>query len=129
MLKELGGEVLVDGIMSRQFERRPSHIQAIRGHPCCSVGLLQSEIVRKDHAAIDDTDIVQPEKATLEQVFTAFILPVHPPREVDNEFVKDARQKVTITLSSPSLFSLVERSGRRNVDGRIHVAEGPLVRR
>ena len=40
VLEELAGDVLVGGVVARQFQRDGQHVQAVHGHPAGAVGLL-----------------------------------------------------------------------------------------
>ena len=41
MLEELGGDVLVDGVVLRELERNGEHVEAVHRHPARAVGLVQ----------------------------------------------------------------------------------------
>ena len=58
------------------------------------------------------------------------VLAVHPPGEVQHQLVEDALQEVAVALPAPALLvDLVDPPGGPGMDGRVHVAELPLVGR
>src|SRR6478752_604665 len=85
VLKELRREIFVSGLTLGQFDRRPRHIEAIACHPRGPISLLQCQVRRQSHASVNDTDVVEAEESTLEQVVAFFILPINPPGEVKQE--------------------------------------------
>ena len=60
MLEELGGDVLVDPVVDRQFQRDRQHIQAKHAHPAGGIALLQMPAGRQRLRAIEYADVVQP---------------------------------------------------------------------
>ncbi len=57
------------------------------------------------------------------------ILPIHPPGEIQEQFVKHALQEDAITHTLPLLLDLVDAPGGPRMHGRIHIAERPFVGR
>src|SRR5215831_16138031 len=74
MLEELRGDVLVNGILPSQLQRNRQHIQAVHAHPSRAVRLLDMTACGERRAAIEDADIVQPEKPTLENILAFGVL-------------------------------------------------------
>ena len=80
--------------------------------------------------AVEDPDIVEPEKATLEDVATRRVLAVHPPGEIDQELVEDAFEEGEIAAPPAPIAVDLEHAKRRpGVHRRIGVAEFPFVGR
>ncbi len=69
------------------------HGQAEHPHPGRAVGLLHGAAHGKGGAAVEDADVVEAEEAALEDVLVARVLAVHPPREGQEELVKDALEE------------------------------------
>jgi hypothetical protein len=86
------------------------------------VGLLE-------HAAtgqvrpVDGTDVVQPEKAALEEVVAVGVLPVDPPGEGDQQLVENPGQEIRV----PAAVDGPDLERRPGPHGRVNVAEVPLV--
>src|SRR5271157_5822494 len=79
-------------------------------------------------AAIEDTDVVEAEKATLEHVHAFGVLAVHPPSEVEHEFLKHALKKSAVTFPAGLLFNFVDAPRGPCVNRRIHITKRPFVR-
>ena len=63
MLDELEGDLLVGRVVLAQNQRHLEHALAVERHPGGPVRLFQRAAVGQWLGAIEDTDIVQPEKA------------------------------------------------------------------
>ena len=68
MVEELYGDVFVGGVVIGEPQRHFEHVEAEFRHPGGAVGLFQDIPVRKHRRAVERTDIVEPEKPSLEQV-------------------------------------------------------------
>jgi len=62
--------------------------QAVHRHPARAVGLVQVTAGRQLGAAVEDADVVEPQKAALKNVLPFHVLAVHPPVEVEHQLVK-----------------------------------------
>ena len=60
MLEELAGNVFVDMIVFREFERDAHEIQRIHRHPAGAVGLIEIAAGGQLRAAVKYADIVEP---------------------------------------------------------------------
>ena len=133
MLEELGGNVFINWIVQGQFERDAQEVEAIHGHPARAVGLIDVAAGGQRRAAVEHTDVVEAEKATLENVPPLRILAIHPPGEVQQQLVIDAFQEFEIArvarlpLAALLAVNLKHAPRRPRVDGRVYVAELPLV--
>ena len=125
MLEEGKGVLLVVRVVVGQHEGDLDHVLAVEGHPGGPVGLLQGP-ARGERS--EDADVVEAEEAAREDVAALRILAVHPPVEVEHQAVERALQEREVLAAEVSLH-LVQVQGRPGVDGGIHVAEVPLVRR
>src|SRR5262249_44372060 len=128
MFKKLSGYILVDGIVQGEFQGDAHEVQAVHCHPACSVGLVDETTRGQWSAAIKNTDVIKAEEAALEDVAALRILAIHPPGEVEHQFVEDALQEGEIAAVA-ALFAvdLENAPGRPGVDRRIDVAERPFV--
>ena len=52
---------------------------------------------------------------------------VDPPGEVEHQLVEDALQECAVALAAPATLEVIDPERRPGVDGRVHVAEVPLV--
>ena len=69
--------------MRIRFER-------VHRHPGGAVGLVDVAAGRQRLRAVEDADVVEPEKAALEDVAAVGVLAVHPPGEIQHQLVEDA---------------------------------------
>src|SRR4029453_16852394 len=82
---------------------------------------------RERRAAVEHTDVVEPEETTFEHVSTGGILAVEPPREVDEELLERALQPGDATGAPVPPFRRVKEKRGVGVHRRVHVAEVPLI--
>jgi hypothetical protein len=79
---------------------------------------------------VEHADIVEAEEAALEDVQALRVLAVHPPGEVQQQFVEDALQEIEVARAAVLFAVILEHPhGRPGVHGRIDVAERPFVGR
>ncbi len=106
VLPELAGHIFILGLFGGQFQRDRQHVERIHGHPTGGVGLLDLAAGGKRVASVKYSDVVQAEKSTLEDVHTVGVFAIHPPGEIQQEFVKDALQKSPVAVSASFLSIL-----------------------
>ena len=76
--------------------------------------------------SVKDTNVVEAQKATAEDMFPQQVLAVDPPREVQQQLLKCSRQKQSIPAARrPGI--LVNTPAGPRMNGRIDVAEIPFV--
>src|SRR5262249_32638252 len=80
-------------------------------------------------AAVEDADIVQSEEPAFEHVVAEGVFSVHPPGEIHEQLVKHALQEETIAFAAEGFLDHVDQPGGLAVDGRVDVAEVPLIGR
>src|SRR4029434_1941192 len=80
-------------------------------------------------AAVEDADVVQTEKTALKDVSSLGILAIHPPGEIQQQFLKNPLEKFAVGLAAALFFNFVNAPCRPGVDRRVNVAERPFVRR
>lgn len=106
-----------------------SHIQAIESHPRCSVGLTQATAGRKWLGAIERPNIIQAQKAALEDIVPALVLTINPPSEIQQQFLEDTLEEGKILAAVQFALDLEDPKGGPGVYRRIDIAEIPFVRR
>ena len=126
VLPEFAGNVFVGVVFFCKLHRDCQQIQRVHCHPTGAVGLLDVSAGRKRSAAVEHSDIVQSEKAALEDVHAFGVFAVHPPGEVQQQFVEDAFQELAIPLAVPFFVNLVNAPCGPGVHRRIHIAEVPI---
>ncbi len=129
MLPELAGHIFVRRILARQFQRDGHQVEAIHRHPAGAVGLFDEAAAGQRLAAVEDADVVEPQKSALKDVLALRVLAVHPPGEVQQQLVEDALQELAVGLAAALGFNLVDAPGGPGMHRRIDVAEVPLVGR
>ena len=55
-------------------------------------------------AAVEDADVVQTEKAALKDVSSLGILAIHPPGEIQQQFLKNPLKKFAVGLAAALFF-------------------------
>ena len=98
-------------------------------HPGGAVGLLEVAAGRQRRAAVEDADVVEAEEAALEHVPAVAVLAVDPPGEVEQQLLEDALEQLAVALAADLRLALVGEDRGPGVDGRVDVAEVPLVGR
>src|SRR4051794_19295775 len=68
MLPELAGYVFIRGIFVRKLEGDCQQVEAVHGHPAGSIRLLDESSHRERRTSIEDADVIQSKKSTLEDV-------------------------------------------------------------
>ena len=130
VLEELVREVLVDRIVTREFDRDRQHVERVDRHPRRAVGLRQVAAGRQLRAAVEHPDVVEPEEAALKDVAAGDVLAVHPPGEVEQQLLKDAFEERHVAApAAPLRFDLVDAVRGPRVHRRVDVVERPLVGR
>src|SRR5580658_5573626 len=85
VLKEPEGDFLIHVVVIGQNQRDLQHALAVEGHPCSAVCLIEVSAGRQRSTAVEDTDVVQTEKAPRENVAPLRILTIHPPVEIQHQ--------------------------------------------
>lgn len=106
MLKEFGCNVFVGTSVFRQLQRYVEHAKAVESHPPRTVGLLQNTTSRQGLGAVEQTDVVQTQETTLENVLAIEVFAVHPPRKVEQQFLEYTFEKVEILSAVHFSFNL-----------------------
>ena len=77
--------------------------------------------------AVEHADVVQSEKAALEDVAAAGVLAVHPPGEIQHQLVENALEKGRSPCPFSAAVDLVDAPGGPGMHRRIDVAERPFI--
>src|SRR5205085_2420180 len=123
VLPELARHVLVIIFFKSELERDAEHVEAIHRHPARAVRLLEVAAAGQRRAAIEHSDVVEPEKAALEDVAPLGVLAIHPPGEVDQQFVEYAPEELAIADAAALLLDLVDAPRRPGEHRWIDVAK------
>src|SRR5207302_9991246 len=102
--------------------------EAIKSHPRSAVRLLQKSAGRQRFGAVENADVIEPEKTAREKIVAFVVFAVHPPGEVEQQLLECAFKKSAITLPARTSH-LVNAPGRPGVDGRIHITKSKFVSR
>src|SRR5438270_2814900 len=111
MFEELDSDIFVDRVLPRQFQRDSHQIQGKHPHPAGGIALFKMTAPRKRGAPIENTDIIQSEKAALEDVSPSGVFAVDPPGEVEQKLVKDGFQEGAIALAGVLLLYFINAPG------------------
>ncbi len=98
-------------------------------HPARRVRLLENRASRQLLRSVEQRDVVEPEKAALEDVVALAVDLVDPPGEVDQQLVEAALEERAIGLARADAVHVVDTPDRPRMHRRIEVGELPLVRR
>ena len=123
VLEELERHALVRVVAVGEPERHLEHVEAELAHPGGAVGLLEHAAAGEHRRAVEGADVVEPEEAALEDVVAERVLAVHPPGEVDQQLVEGGGEELEVGAA----VDAEHRERRPRLDGRVHVAEVPLV--
>src|SRR6202041_2132371 len=107
VLPEFAGDVFVGGILRGELHGDGQQVQRVHGHPAGAVGLLDVAAGGKRVTAVEDSDVVEAEKAALENVHTFSVFAVDPPGEIQKKFMEDADQKCAVTAAVALFVDLV----------------------
>ena len=126
MLEKFGGDVFVDRVGLGQFRGDVEHDQAVGRHPGGAVSLLNKIAVAQRLRAVENTDVIEAKKAAGKEIASGGILPVDPPGEVHQQFLKNAFEKTEIARS-PRTGNFINAPRGPGMDGRVHIRKGKFV--
>ena len=127
MFEKLRRDIFVNVIFERELKRNAHHVQAEHSHPARAVALFEMASIGKRVVPIEHANVIEPEKSALKDVVAFRVFAIHPPGEGDEHFVKDRLEKRAIAFAGFFSLDLINAPRRPGEDGRIHVAEIPLV--
>jgi hypothetical protein len=85
--------------MLGQLESNVEHAQAVESHPASAVSLLKDASRGQRLRAVEQTNVVEAQKATFEDVFALGVLAIHPPGEVQQKLLKNSLKEINILTS------------------------------
>src|SRR5215211_5981677 len=77
--------------------------------------------------AIEDTDVVETEKAALKNIHSVCVFAIDPPREIQQQLLKHPLEEDCVAHATSLFFNLVNAPRSPCMNRWIHVAECPLV--
>ena len=127
VFEQLGGRILVDGVVLGQLQGNLQQRQTVGAHPGGAVRLVDVPAGGQHRAAVEHADVVHSQEPALEHVVALFVLAIDPPGEVQQQLVKHPFQKRAIRGAGHAAVDLVDAPRGPGVDRRVDVAERPLV--
>ena len=88
MLYEFEDHLFIVAVMRSEFNGNFQHVLAEQRHPCRAICLFEIATSRQRSAAVENTNIVEAEESSLENILAKPIFTVHPPGEVQQQFVE-----------------------------------------
>src|ERR1700739_4591261 len=119
MLKKFAGDIFISGIVLCKLQRDRQHVQALHTHPASAVGLLEVSAGWQGSGSVKNSDIVETQKAALEDIGAIRIFPIHPPGEIQEQFVKNFFEEPTISDASNAPFDFINAPGSPGMYRRI----------
>src|SRR5437762_904430 len=89
MLEEFASHVFVSHVFFCEFQSNGEHVEAVHAHPTGAVGLLEMAARGKRGGTVEDSDVIEPQEAALENVGAVGVLAIHPPGEIQKQVMKD----------------------------------------
>src|SRR6266403_2130278 len=89
VFEELGCDIFVNVIFTREFDRNSHQIQRKHSHPAGAIALFKMAAIGERFIAIEDSDIIEPEESALKDIITFGIFAIHPPGKGEQKFVED----------------------------------------
>src|SRR5215472_3598911 len=127
MFEKLQRQLFVSRIVPRQLDSDLEHGLGEQRHPRRTVCLVHLAAGWQRRTAVEHPDIVEPEKAGLEDVTPARVLSVAPPGEVGEELLEHVPEEPRVAGAAiTSLVHLVDEKGSPRMHWRIHIAKLPL---
>src|SRR5215469_3117703 len=117
MFKELEGQALVGLGFYGKLESNTHQVETEHAHPAGGVRLLQYRPSRQLVAAIYHRDVIQPQKAAFKDVISRAVDLVHPPCEVDQQFMEALLEELAVAFPRSTLLR------------GIHAPDGPCMHR
>ena len=90
MLIKFIADLFVLRLFLGEFQCHFQHAEAVKRHPSRAIGLLENASVGNGGAAIEDSDIVQPQEASFEDIVAKGVFAIDPPSKVEHKFLEDA---------------------------------------
>lgn len=127
MLKELGGNILIDATMLCKLKGNVQHGKAVECHPAGAVSLFKDTTRGQWLGAVEETDIIESQEATFKDIFTVCIFSVYPPRKVKQKLLEDSLKKINILAAIQLSLNLERSEGGPGVYWRVDIAKIPFI--
>src|ERR1700733_6300430 len=88
MIDKLFSHGFVKAVVGRQLYGDLQHVLAEQGDPRRAICLLQVAAGGQSRAAVEDADVVQPQKATFEEIVAKAVFAIYPPAEIQHQLGK-----------------------------------------
>src|SRR5690606_16171940 len=85
--------------------------------------------VLKDHVSVEGSNIIKTQKSSPKYIIAVFILPVYPPRKIEQQFLKHTFKKRDVGTAVYFFIDIINAESRPCVYGRIYITEIPLIGR
>src|SRR5262249_50900643 len=121
MFKEFGGEPFVSTVFFCQLQRDAHQIQTEKSHPAGGIRLFENGSAGKFFAPINDSDVVEPEKASFKNIISLAVDLVHPPGKVNHQFVKTLFEKQPVALTRAFFLYAVNAPTSPGVHRRVKI--------
>src|SRR5256714_3631278 len=127
VFEELGRDVFVNVIFTRELDRDAHQIQRKHCHPTRAIALFKVAAIGERGAAIEYADVIKPKEPAFENIFAFGIFPIHPPGKGEKQFVEDRFQKCAVAFTGLFALDLEDTPSRPPDHGWINIAEVPFV--
>src|SRR5580704_2546137 len=126
VLPEFAGNIFINGVLFGQQKGGSKHVFGESSHPACAIRLSKQVALRK-FVAIEYTNVIHPQKSTLENIFAQCVLAVDPPGKVEEHLLKDTFQKCEISDTGMLALNLEHSPRRKRQNGWIDAIEIPFI--
>src|SRR5205814_10613763 len=117
----------VERVVGRQLHGDLSHVLTEKRYPGSAVSLLEMAAGRQRRAAVENTDIIQPQESALEEILAEPVFAVDPPTEIQHQLGKRPLEEIKIALPLQRLIRPVQEDRGPGMHRRIDITEVPLV--
>ena len=115
VVAKLDGHGFEEGVVGRQLDANLEHVLAEQCHPRGAVSLFEMATSGQLCASIKHADIVESKKSAFKQILSKAILAVHPPTEIQQQFLKRLLEKFQIAFALQSLLRPVQEDRRPGI--------------
>src|SRR5262245_26130119 len=99
MLEKFDSQILIRGVLLRQFERNIEHRQTVEAHPRRTIRLVDIPARREPRAAVEQADVIQPQEAALKNIAAFGVFAIDPPGKIEQHLMKNALQENRVMLA------------------------------
>src|SRR5580765_5671898 len=84
---------------------------------------------RQRSGAIEDSDVIEPQKAALENIGAVRVLAIYPPGKIQKQFMKNLFKESTVADPTHTPLDLINAPCGPRMHRGIHISKCPFVRR